>query len=198
YFKKQKREENITKGKELVDKELRADGIDLKEAYTAENIERVMNQYNFTSEDDMFAAAGYQGISAALIATRLSDKIRKEKEKEQLVEKVLEESAQQKDKKSNQLHKRDSGVEVPGVDNLLIRFASCCITVPGVYIVVYITKCRGVSVQRADCPNLLDNDEHQRYLHVKWKEYLPNIKHYHLDLESTGYDRNGLSNQVLQ
>ncbi|HIS29386.1 MAG TPA: bifunctional (p)ppGpp synthetase/guanosine-3',5'-bis(diphosphate) 3'-pyrophosphohydrolase [Candidatus Avamphibacillus intestinigallinarum] len=198
YFKKQKREENITKGKELVDKELRADGIDLKEAYTAENIERVMNKYNFTSEDDMFAAAGYQGISAALIATRLSDKIRKEKEKEQLVEKVLEESAQQKDKKSNQLHKRDSGVEVPGVDNLLIRLAKCCNPVPGDDIVGYITKGRGVSVHRADCPNVLDNGEDQRYLDVKWKENVPNTKHYHLELEITGYDRNGLLNEVLQ
>src|SRR5699024_3855458 len=91
YFKKQKREENITKGKELVDKELHADGIDLKEAYTTENIKRVMNKYNFVSEDDMFAAAGYHGISAALIATRVYNKNRKEKEKEQLVEKVLEE-----------------------------------------------------------------------------------------------------------
>src|SRR5699024_12447885 len=107
-----------------------ADGIDLKEAYTTENIERVMNKYNFVIEYDMFAAAGYQGISAALIATRLSDKIRKEKEKEQLVEKVLEESAQQKERKSNQINKRDSGVEVPGVDNLLIRLAKCCNPVP--------------------------------------------------------------------
>src|SRR5699024_281094 len=221
YFKKQKREENITKGKELVDKELRADGIDLKEAYTAENIERVMNKYNFTSEDDMFAAAGYQGISAALIATRLSDKIRKEKEKEQLVEEVLEETAQQKYKKSNQLHKRDSGVEVPGVDNLLIRLAKCCNPVPGDDIVVYITKGRSVTVQIADCPNVLynvvyikkvcgvsvhraylpnviDNGEDQRYLDVKWKENVPNTKHYHLELEITGYDRNGLLNEVLQ
>jgi len=200
YFKKQKREENIAKGKEQVEKEIRADGIEPKEVMTPDNIKLVLEKFNFANVDDMFAAAGYQGISAALIATRLSDKVRKTKEKEQLAEKVLEEAKQETAKAARNAHmnRRDSGVEVEGIDNLLVRLAKCCNPVPGDDIVGYITKGRGVSVHRADCPNVQTEEAEERFLPVKWKSNDTNTKQYHLDLEITGYDRRGLLNEVLQ
>jgi len=200
YFKKQKREENIAKGKEQVEKEIRADGIEPKEVMTTDNIKLVLEKFNFANVDDMFAAAGYQGISAALIATRLSDKVRKTKEKEQLAEKVLEEAKQETAKAARNAHmnRRDSGVEVEGIDNLLVRLAKCCNPVPGDDIVGYITKGRGVSVHRADCPNVQTEEAEERFLPVKWKSNDTNTKQYHLDLEITGYDRRGLLNEVLQ
>src|SRR5699024_11263114 len=87
FFKKQRREENIRKGKELVEKEIRALNIELKDALTQENLERVNEKFNFTNEEDMYAAVGYQGITAALVANRLTDNLRKEEEQD--IEKTI-------------------------------------------------------------------------------------------------------------
>jgi len=199
FFKKQKREENIAKGKELVDKEIRADGVEPKEVMTSDNIKMVLDKFNFSTIDDLYAAAGYQGISAALVATRLTEKVRKTKEKEQLAERVLEESKQEPTKQQRRSdNRKDSGVIVEGVDNLLVRLAKCCNPVPGDDIVGYITKGRGVSVHRADCPNVKPEDDDERFLSVRWKNNETNTKQYHLDLEITGFNRRGMLNEVLQ
>lgn len=153
FFKRQRREENIIKGKEWVEKEIRALNIDPKEALTEENLQRVYEKFNFSSADDMYAAVGYQGITAALIATRLTDKIRKRREKEQDLSEFIEEI--KSDVEDKKLSKQDFGVRVEGVDNLLVRLSKCCNPVPGDKIVGYITKGRGVSVHRTDCPNIL-------------------------------------------
>ncbi|GAB3050405.1 RelA/SpoT family protein [Virgibacillus ainsalahensis] len=196
FFKKQRREENIIKGKEAVDKEIHDLSLEPKDVLTQENLERVMEKFNFSSEDDMYAAVGYQGITAAIIATRLTDKIRQRKQKEQDLAKTIEEvNTDFKQKKSP---KGDSGVRVEGVDNLLVRLAKCCNPVPGDAIVGYITKGRGVSVHRADCPNVQTEEAKQRYLHVEWEGDQHAQKQYHVDLEISGYDRRGLLNEVLQ
>ena len=83
FFKKQRREENIEKGKELVEKEIKAMEFDLKEILTADNIKRVAEKFNFANEDDMYAAVGYNGITAAAIANRLTEKLRKQSDQEQ-------------------------------------------------------------------------------------------------------------------
>lgn len=196
FFKKQRREENILKGKEQVDKEIRALGIEPKEALTQENLQRVYERFNFSNEEDMYAAVGYQGITAALISTRLTDKIRQSKLKQQDLAQTLEDV--KKDAKVNKSNKRDSGVKVAGVDNLLVRLSKCCNPVPGDAIVGYITKGRGVSVHRSDCPNVQTEDAKQRFLHVEWERTYKDKKQYHVDLEISGYDRRGLLNEVLQ
>ncbi|GEN85482.1 bifunctional (p)ppGpp synthetase/guanosine-3',5'-bis(diphosphate) 3'-pyrophosphohydrolase [Oceanobacillus sp. FSL W8-0428] len=195
FFKKQQRDENIVKGKEAVEREIRTFDIDPKEALTADNLQRVFDKFNFTSEDDMYAAVGYQGITAALIATRLTEKIRQSREADQDLEKKIEEVKTDKARPSS---KKDSGIEVAGVNNLLVRIAKCCNPVPGDEILGYITKGRGVSVHRADCPNVQTEEAKQRYIDVKWKNQYAEKKQYHVDLEITGYDRRGLLNEVLQ
>ncbi|WP_174613912.1 RelA/SpoT family protein [Virgibacillus ihumii] len=196
FFKKQRRDENISKGKESVDKEIRALGIEPKEVLTQENLSRVHERFNFMNEDDMYAAVGYQGITAALIATRLTDKLRRTKQKEQNLEETLEEVKSESTFKKKQ--KRDSGVRVAGVDNMLVRLSKCCNPVPGDKIVGYITKGRGVSVHRTDCPNVQSEEAQQRFLHVEWENNQIEKKQYHVDLEISGYDRRGLLNEVLQ
>lgn len=191
FFKKQRREENIVKGKEAVEQEIRAYDLDPREVLTEENLNRVMQKFNFTSAEDMYAAVGYQGITAASIATRLTDKIREREEKEQQPEKVIKESAQK------ETRKWDSGVKVKDVDNLLIRIAKCCNPVPGDEIVGYITKGRGVSVHREDCPNIKTEEAKQRYIEVEWNQEQGNKNQYHVDLEITGFNRRGLVNEVL-
>ncbi|WP_099158624.1 RelA/SpoT family protein [Virgibacillus ndiopensis] len=196
FFKKQRRDENVAKGKDLVEKEIRALSLEPKDVLTQENLKRVYEKFNFTNADDMYAAVGYQGLTAAIIATRLTDKIRATQKKEQDLAQTLENvKSEVKEKKS---HKRDSGVQVEGVDNLLVRLSKCCNPVPGDTIVGYITKGRGVSVHRADCPNVQTEEAQQRYLEVKWKSEQTDKKQYHVDLEISGYDRRGLLNEVLQ
>src|SRR6185437_9764786 len=119
FFKKQRREENIIKGKEAVEREIRALDILPKEVLTEENLKRVCEKFSFTNEEDLYAAVGYQGITAALVATRLTDTIRKDREKEESVKKILSEESAEKTKKS--AHRTDSGVRVEGVENLLVR-----------------------------------------------------------------------------
>jgi len=195
FFKKQRRDENIRKGKELVEKEIRALNIELKDALTQENLERVNEKFNFTNEEDMYAAVGYQGITAALVANRLTDNLRKEEEQD--IEKTIEEVVKS-DENIKKSVKKDSGIKVEGVDNLLVRLSKCCNPVPGDKIVGYITKGRGVSVHRADCPNVQTEEAKERYIDVQWKQHRISKRQYHVDLEVTGFDRRGLLNEVLQ
>lgn len=198
YFKKQKRDENIIKGEELVEKEVQALGIEFKEAFTTDNLERVYERFNFTNADDMYAAVGYQGITAALIATRLTEKIRQSNKKVQELATTIEEVKKEVKDKVKSPHKRDSGVEVEGIDNLLVRLSRCCNPIPGDEITGYITKGRGVSVHRSDCPNIQTEEAKERFLQVEWKDTQVDMKQYHLDLEISGFDRHGLLNEVLQ
>ena len=124
---------------------------DLKEILTPENIKRVAEKFNFSNEEDMYAAVGYNGITALQIANRLTEKLRKQKEREQVARFT---EAVSELKTFRHTKKRESGVRVPGIDNLLIRLSTCCNPVPGDEIVGYITKGRGVSVHRKDCTNL--------------------------------------------
>ncbi|WP_085991810.1 RelA/SpoT family protein [Oceanobacillus senegalensis] len=196
FFKKQRKEENVLKGKEVVDKEIRALNINPKEVLTPENLQRVCERFNFSNEEDMYAAVGYQGITGALIATRLTEKIREAKQKEQNIEQTIHEV--NSSVRNRKAHKKDSGVRVEGVDNLLVRLAKCCNPVPGDNIVGYITKGRGVSVHRSDCPNVQSDEAKQRFLHVEWGSSQTIDKQYHVDLEVSAYDRRGLLNEVLQ
>src|SRR5699024_9719725 len=198
FFKKQRKEENITKGKELVEKEILDMGISLQEALSPANINRVVEKFNFNSEDDMYAAVGYQGITAALIATRLTDDIRRKRDKEQALAETIDHVQQDSQDKTKDDQAHDSGIRIEGIDNVLIRLSKCCNPVPGDEIVGYITKARGVSVHRADCPNIQSDEAKSRQLEVHWKYAQRENKQYLLDLEISGYDRNGLLNEILQ
>ncbi|MCA1056274.1 bifunctional (p)ppGpp synthetase/guanosine-3',5'-bis(diphosphate) 3'-pyrophosphohydrolase [Rossellomorea aquimaris] len=193
FFKKQRREENIEKGRELVEKEIKNQDFDLKEILTAENIKRVSEKFNFSNEDDMYAAVGYNGITAAQIANRLTEKDRKKREQEDKLEETMKELNAQPVKR-----KKDAGVQVKGIDNLLIRLSRCCSPVPGDEIVGFITKGRGVSVHRADCTNVQTEEVEQRLIDVSWEGDGQDRKEYNVDIEISGYDRRGLLNEVLQ
>ncbi|TDQ37993.1 RelA/SpoT family protein [Aureibacillus halotolerans] len=201
FFKKQRREENVTKGKEAVEKEIRGHDLEPKKVLTVENIQRVLDKFTFANEEDMYAAVGYNGITAAQIATRLTEKIRQKQEmetKQHLEEAVANTNINSSSSTPEPRRKKDSGVTVKGVDNLLVRLSKCCNPVPGDNIVGYITKGRGVSVHRSDCPNVTADDMQDRLLEVEWEMEPDENKHYNVDIEITGYDRRGLLNEVLQ
>ncbi|WP_088102616.1 RelA/SpoT family protein [Halalkalibacter urbisdiaboli] len=196
WFKKERREENISKGREIVEKEIRQLDFNPKDVLTQENIAQVAQKFSFAGEEDMFAAAGYGGISAKQIVNRLTEKLRKqldqEQEEQSLAAALSDVQTIAPKKKTN------SGVRVKGVDNLLIRLSRCCTPVPGDDIIGYITKGRGVSIHRADCQNVKNEEAKGRLLQVEWEGDLQPNKSYNVDIEVTGYDRHGLLNEVLQ
>src|SRR5699024_3339794 len=107
---------------------------------------------------------------------------------------------QKENKKENtraESKKRGPGVRVKGMDNLLVRIAKCCNPVPGDEIVGYITKGRGVSVHRKDCPNVKTEEAKERYIEVEWNQRQDFKNQYQVDLEITGFNRRGLVNEVL-
>jgi len=196
WFKRERREENVAKGKELVEKEIKNRGYDLKDIFTNDNIQYVAQKYNFAGEEDMYAAVGYNGITAAQIATRLTDKVRRKKEQDPDNSELLD-AIRDSAEKPEPKRRTDSGIVVKGIDNMLIRLSKCCNPVPGDDIVGYITKGRGVSVHREDCVNVHNEDAQVRLLPVEWEGDLEQPKNYNVDIEINGFDRRGLLNEVL-
>lgn len=194
FFKKQFRDENMHKGREMIEKEIKLQEFDIKEVLGNENIKRVCEKYSFTSEEELYAAVGFNGITAQQVVNRLAEKMRKIRDHEVALEKITQEMKSPTIRKST-----DSGVVVKGIDNLLIRLSRCCCPVPGDEIVGFITKGRGVSVHRDDCPNIQDEHTNERIIDVEWEHYQTiGRKEYQVDIEVSAFDRPGLLNEVMQ
>ncbi|MFC7684561.1 RelA/SpoT family protein [Ureibacillus sp. GCM10028918] len=194
FFKKHLRDENVVKGKDLIEKEIKSQDFDAKEVLSAENIKRVLDKLNYTNEEDLYAAVGVGGITAQQIVNRLAEKKRKEREQEVALEKIVKEMQNNQARKS----RTESGVIVKGIENLLIRLSRCCTPVPGDEIVGFITKGRGVSVHRADCPNIQEGENADRLIEVEWEHSeTPIRKEYPVDIEVSAFDRPGILNDVM-
>lgn len=198
WFKKEKREENVEKGRELIERELKRAGIDPSGWMTDDKLMEACKKFAFNDIDDMLSAVGFGGITAAQICTKLTEKLRKEQEESNAIEltsEVKEVKAAPEERRNRPTH----GVVVKGIDNLLVRFARCCNPVPGDEIVGYITRGRGVSVHRSDCPNIPnvgDGQEAARVIEVEWETAVE--ANYSVDIEITGHDRRNFLNEVLQ
>ncbi|QHT62031.1 bifunctional (p)ppGpp synthetase/guanosine-3',5'-bis(diphosphate) 3'-pyrophosphohydrolase [Paenibacillus lycopersici] len=198
WFKKERREENIVKGREAIERELKRLGLEPPSLMSDAQLQEAAYKYTFNDIEDMLSAVGFGGITAAQICTKLTEKMRKEAEEaSQIV--LTNEMKEVKSSTSLRKSRPTHGVSVKGVDNLLVRFARCCNPVPGDAIVGYITRGRGVSVHRADCTNLTssaEGEEAARMIEVAWEESVE--ANYSVDIEITGHDRSGLLNEVLQ
>ncbi|OUM88435.1 MAG: (p)ppGpp synthetase [Bacillus thermozeamaize] len=190
WFKKEKREENIAKGQEELERELKKQGFAPAEWMTNEKLEAVAKAYNLGSREDLLAALGYGGISLNQVMGKLTEKARKDQRDDLNLSAVKQHSPSES--------KPTHGVRVKGVDNLLVRFSRCCTPVPGDEIVGFVTKGRGVSIHRNDCPNIQQlKKEQDRIIEVEW-EGVDDSSSYPVDIEITGYDRKGFLNEVLQ
>lgn len=167
WFKKEFREQNIVKGKELIEKELKKQGIAYNQVFKNELIEVMLRRYTFNTLDDMFAAVGYGAVSANKIITRLKDELRKTLKPEELAALLPELPAEQRPEKKKKVVP-ESGVIVKGIDNCLVRISRCCNPVPGDEIIGYITRGRGVSVHRSDCTNVSTIEGDNRLIEVSW------------------------------
>lgn len=188
WFKKALRDENILKGKEQIEKELKRIGMSFADLFKTEWVNKVLEKYKYNTLEDCYAAIGFGAISAAKIITRLLEEYKKENKEEEIENKIQE---LREAKPATRTKVSKSGVVVKGIDNCLVKLSRCCNPLPGDEIIGYITKGRGVSVHRADCANCKDllSDE-QRIIEVSW--YKENAASYMADLEIYANDRSGL------
>ena len=200
FFKLQDRDENILKGRELLEKQITELGFNFKDFMTKQGMKDIATRFNFGTEEDLFAAIGFGEISYQTVANKMTDKARREIEDQKVVETAFEKTTPQGQKKESQKMKirHEGGVVIEGVDNLLIRLSRCCNPVPGDDIVGYITKGRGISVHRKDCPNVqVPENEQSRLIEVDWEDTANTSQQYDTELVVEGYNRNGLLNEVL-
>lgn len=197
WFKREKREESVQKGREAIERELKQLGFEASIWMTDDRLLEVAKKFNFNDVEDMMAAVGFNGITATQVCTRMIKKMRKEVEEENQIELTRE----IKEIKKEPVRRRQPshGITVKGVNNLLTRFARCCNPVPGDDIIGYVTRGRGVSIHRADCMNVAsttDREDMERMIDVAWGESAEVC--YSIDIEITGIDRRGFLNEVLQ
>ncbi len=194
WFKKAEREENIDRGKETLDKEIKRIGMSHSDLVKPEWINIVLERYRYSNTDDMYAAIGFGAISPGKIITKLLEEYKKEHEEE-----IIEEKLQELTKRRNTVKKPPkSGVIVKGIDNCLVKFSRCCNPVPGDEIIGYITKGRGVSIHRTDCANIEDLiEDENRIIDVAW--YDDEIQtSYNVDIEVFSNDRTGLLSDIVK
>ncbi|MDD2201865.1 MAG: bifunctional (p)ppGpp synthetase/guanosine-3',5'-bis(diphosphate) 3'-pyrophosphohydrolase [Firmicutes bacterium] len=183
WLKEQRREASVEQGKELIEKELRRLGLEVRANMKDERLLEVAQKFSYQSANDLLGSVGYGKVSAAQVVTRL------------VPDRVLDEVPKPFPTRSKS--RSSHGVSVPGVDNVLVRFARCCNPVPGDEIIGYVTRGRGVSVHRLDCRNasiILDNDE-ERAVEVCWDTKAG--ESYPVDIEMEAYDAPGLLTLVI-
>jgi len=193
------RDVNIEKGKDMIEKQLIEMQFAPKDFLTKQHIKELLERFNFTNEDDLYAAVGYGELTALIIANRLTEKERRERDKEK-ENQSLDTIEKKNDKKPEKMKVRhEGGIVIQGVDNLLVRISRCCSPVPGDKIVGYITKGRGISIHREDCPNIKGADDTEnRLIEVEWEDAASKGQDYDAELQVEGYNRTGLLNEVLQ
>jgi GTP diphosphokinase / guanosine-3',5'-bis(diphosphate) 3'-diphosphatase len=194
WFKKEQRDENIIRGKDFVEKELKKQNVTLAQLFKTEWLEPILKRLTFNTVDDLYAAIGYGAITANKVISRLKEdykKTLKPEEQEELVNQALQPQKNERKKKSVP----ESGIVVKGIDNCLVRLSRCCNPVPGDEILGYITRGRGVSVHRKDCSNVTDNlDAEDRLIEVGWYSAI-NVA-YKADITVMANDRTALLMEV--
>ena len=193
WFKKEKKEENIEKGKELIEKEVRRISIDYEDLFKPDYIKPMLDRYKYESLDQMYLAVGFGANTATKVIARMLIEYRKdhkENDIEKEIEKLTIEKQNRKFKPSN------NGIIVKGIDNCLVKLSRCCNPLPGDEIIGYITKGRGVSVHRKDCVNVKELiKEENRMIDVAWAEEEKTA--YKVDIEVDANDRANLLSDVI-
>ena len=172
WFKKEKREENIVHGRASFESEMKRVGLPLTAATDPELEGQLLKKLSFDTWDDMYAAIGYGGLTAAKAVGRIRDDINKAL-KQQTAEKLPQSPLRFRPDSEAVAQNRHAvnGVIVEDIDSCMIKFAKCCTPVPGDPIVGFITKGFGVSIHRADCPNAQNREDPRqaaRWVRVRW------------------------------
>ena len=192
WFKKENRGINIERGKNAVETELKRVGIAYNELFKTDYLEPMLKRYGFAGIEEMYAAIGFGGITAAKVIARLRDSYQSDMKANAPVDITIKSDGVKKNRGSN-------GIEVRGVDNCLVRLSHCCNPVPGDDIVGFITRGRGVSVHRCDCVNIqkdnLTEDMQKRMIDCAWLDDVSSAFNAELSLSCT--NRPGILADVI-
>jgi len=197
YFKTQDQENAIEHGQKIVTDLILELELDPKDFMTDEIMNKHAEKFNYKDSDSLYAAIGFNEIRPLTVVNRLTEEARKDRDRKssKLSNEATIEKKQEPEKVT--IHHED-GVVVEDAENLLLRLSKCCNPVPGDEIVGYITRGRGISVHRKDCPNVVaEADLENRLIEVEW-ENKKTEKIYDTDLEVYGFDRSGLLNDILE
>ena len=158
WIKTEERERSIALGREICEREFRKHGLNFSKYLSSDEFFQVAQSFSLQKVEDLLASIGYGKISALQAIGKLTSLIEPEEKPEELL-------VERPERKERPLHR--GGVLVKGVDDILVRFAKCCNPLPGEQIAGFITRGRGVSVHRADCPSLLSSG-FERRIEVDW------------------------------
>lgn len=194
WFKREERELNINRGKEMLEKELKRQGYKLAEILKEDWLKNIASKLNLNTSEDLYAALGYGSVTLSQVIQRLKEfyKDYYKIDDEKIENEKLSEIPQIPKKKK----KVTQGVSIRGVDNVKIRFAKCCNPVPGDEIIGYITRGRGLSIHRKDCPNILDLTGQERFIDVEWDT--DEKAEYPVEIQIKTTDRPGLLADITQ
>ena len=194
WYKKERRDENILRGMEMLEDELRHNDLTLDEMQGEEIMAPVLKRLSYATADDMYAAIGYGGVTAARVANRMRDEQKAAlAEKKSVLDKVSA-AAERREERAKKEGKAVHGILVEGLDNCLVKFSRCCTPVPGDDIVGFITRGQGVSIHRKDCQNYRRRSEDQeqagRWIPVSWASQITDS--YVTTITIAAKDRSGL------
>ena len=193
WFKKEDRDANIIKGKDMLEKEVKRQGYKLTEMLKEDWLKSIFNKLSISNVDDLYAGLGYGSVTLSQVMSRLKD-YHKEYYKGKEDKRILESKAY-----TTSARKQDNlaqGVSIKGVDNIKVRFSKCCNPVPGDEIIGYITRGRGVSIHRKDCPNIVGLGNHERYIEIEWDT--DKKASYQAEIQIKSTDRSGLLTDITQ
>ena len=194
WFKKERREENIIRGREMLESELKRNELTLADVQDSEINSPILTKLSLSTMDDLYAAIGYGGVTATRVANRLRDEIvRSQKPDKRTALDKINEAAERREQQALRNSKAIHGILVEGLDNCLVRFSRCCTPVPGDDIVGFITRGQGVSVHRSDCANYQRSKTsggEGRWISVSWASQITDS--YLTTVTISSRDRNGL------
>ena len=196
WYKKERREENVIRGREMLEDELRHMGLTLDDVLDEEILAPILKRLCFATVDDLYAAIGYNGIAVARAANRMRDEVKAHSErgeKKTVLDKVAA-AADRREQSARKEVKPVQGILVEGLDNCLIKFSRCCTPVPGDDIIGFITRGQGVSIHRKDCPNYQQRSHEPqnegRWIRVAWANEISDS--YVTSVSIASKDRSGL------
>ena len=194
WFKKERREENILKGREMLEREVKRLGYEIKVLVTPEKLKAVGNKLRIDTDENLLATLGYGGVTLNTVMSKLVELYKKE-QKLETTKDLAQVLAELKPRKSKA--KASHGILVKGEEGIMVKLARCCNPIPGDPVVGYITRGSGVSVHRADCPNVLSNnpEEQSRLIEVSWDVGIDDV--YKVNIMITSQDRPGMMSDIM-
>ena len=172
WFKTELKEDNILRGKDMIDRYCRAKGINYPEISKPEYMEKVMSRYAFRDWDSVLASIGHGGLKEGQVINKMLEEREKKRKKDITDTTILHELTDMAGKPPELARRAGSGIVVRGIHDLAVRFSKCCSPVPGDEIVGFVTRGRGISIHRTDCINMLNlpEEERSRLIDAEWQK----------------------------